>query len=209
MQALTFISIHSKICRTDDKNKPLIDVEASIIGNHYEADCDQCMTNSYKLHHKGRLPTASNKAEYSVYLGQNSLVTKFNKFGEPGEEYRISVYGDMTYVLRHYEGGKVAAYKIVNQNSGYRLSMTGKAFSIMFPSWDDEKVHEEVSQAFDIGILVITLREQYSTTWEAVENTGMDEDEEFLSCELVEPDEWDKMDDGFVVVDGAEVACEA
>lgn len=103
----------------------------------------------------------------------------------------------------------MAAYKIVNQNSGYRLSMTGKAFSIMFPSWDDEKVHEEVSQAFDIGILVITLREQYSTTWEAVENTGMDEDEEFLSCELVEPDEWDKMDDGFVVVDGAEVACEA
>jgi hypothetical protein len=110
------------------------------------------------------------------------------------------MYGDVTYIHRLYDGGKVAAYSIVQLDSGYRLSITGKPFTVLFPSWSAEKIQDEISPAFDIGVLVITIRHEAETTWEAVENLGMDEDEEFLSYELVETSDLVGMNDEYGVI---------
>ena len=46
-----------------------------------------------------------------------------------------------------------------------------------------------MAQTFDIGVLVITMRCEADAAWEAVEDRGMDEDEESLSYEFVEAEE--------------------
>jgi len=187
----------------------LIDTEASILGYHYEAEFEPFETTTYRLMHTGRSPTVSVKHSYTIYTGHDSLLTRWNGPGETPDQYRISMYGDFTYIHRLYDNGKVAAYSIVELDSGYRLSITGKPFTVLFPSWSAEKVQDEVSQAFDIGVLMITIRREAETAWEAVENLGMDEDEEFLAYELVETSDLAGTNDDFLEVNATEVMCGA
>lgn len=120
----------------------------------------------------------------------------------------MSMYGDLWIVYRVYDDFKIAAYSIVRGDSGYRLSVTGKPLNILFPSWDANKIQEEVSHAFDVGFLKMEIREADST-WEAIEEPSMDEDAEFCSYELLEDSEWDDLHDIVPNTDSRKVSCVA
>jgi hypothetical protein len=161
-------SIHSSEARIGHENKQYIEVDASILGFSYELSEDK---KNYKVLRYGRSPAASGKTEYTIKPGSNLQVTKWQSHGDNmGVMYSVLKHDNAYTVHRRYETPDITAiYSILRLRTGYRIGMVSKPLQQLLPSLSSNGVEAQVSEGFDIGIMMAEI--DRSESWEDIQDS--------------------------------------
>jgi hypothetical protein len=167
-----YSSVHSKKGRLGHENERYIELDVTILGFSYELSQNN---QDYKALRYGRSSAASKNMEYTIKPGSTLQITKWRSRGDnEGFLFMVMKHDQAYTVHRRYANPAVTAiYSVLRLSTGYRLGMVLKPLQELLPSLSSDEVHAEVSEAFDIGLMMAEI--DSTESWDEVQDSDFND----------------------------------